>query len=136
MEPREEVDGRRTVVVVDDDDQVRTLIARVIGRSAVLAVVGEATDFASAYDLIEATRPEIAVLDRSMPGPDAATAFRRLRGAFPETALVVLSGTPVTELEPELLGSVDAAADKCGPLERVREALETLDLRAGERLTG
>ena len=127
---------QRTVVVVDDVEQIRLLLARLIATSPGLTLVGQATDFASAFEVIESTRPDIAVIDRSMPGPDPSSAFRLLRARFPDTVLVLLTATPADDLEPSLLSTVDTTIDKCSPLSAVLASLEAVGVAGRRSLSG
>lgn len=118
--------SRRTVVVVDDVAQIRSMLTRVIHRSPQLRVVGEAADFEAAFELLEATMPDIAVVDRRVDDTDPVAAVAALRARFPDTVLVLLSGTPRSDVEPALLDAVDAFADKLAPLGDTVALLELL----------
>lgn len=119
--------GRRsTVAVVDDVDQIRQMLVRGIGRSTALTVVGEAADFPSAFDLLEAANPDIALVDRAMDGADPVAAFAELRARFPGTSVVLLSGTPAEHVETDVLRLVDAFADKLAPLADTVALLEAV----------
>jgi DNA-binding NarL/FixJ family response regulator len=131
MEGREDSTGRkrRTVVVVDDYEQVRQAVARVIARRDDLSLVGQAADYPSAFELIEEARPDIVVIDRSMPGSEPAAAFLRLRERYPAMSLVLLTGLPVDQVEPGLLDVVDKAIDKCSPLSEAVASIAALPRR-------
>ena len=122
---------RRTVVLVDDVPAIREALARVIARSDQLELVGQAGDYRSALELLEAAHPDIAVVDRSMPGGDPTRGFERLRAAFPATALVLLTATPLADVEPSLLLTVHACLDKCRPLSEAVASLEAVVLPGG-----
>jgi DNA-binding NarL/FixJ family response regulator len=75
------------VVLADDHALVRDGLRAVLAREPDIAVVGEAADGRQALTAVEATRPDVVVLDLSMPllnGLDAARALAgRDRGPRP-----------------------------------------------------
>lgn len=80
------------VLVVDDDERVRTVVAwqlEVDGFSVVHAADGE-----SALAQIAGARPDIVVLDLSMPGVGGLDVLRRVRAdaVDPTLPVIVLSG--------------------------------------------
>src|SRR6185437_5949283 len=54
-------------------------------------VVGQASDGAEAIEQAAALRPDLIVLDLTMPGVDGLTALPEIREAAPDTAVVVLT---------------------------------------------
>ena len=89
-----------TVLLVDDDDQVRRATARMLA-SAGFAVEAAATGeqaLARVADASAARRIDVVLLDLSMPGMSGPETRRRLRELAPELPVVFLTGYP---LEPE-----------------------------------
>jgi EAL domain-containing protein (putative c-di-GMP-specific phosphodiesterase class I) len=82
------VGGR--VVIVDDDPVVRLLVAS-MARRAGLDVVGQASDGEEGAALVSAMRPDVVVLDLSMPVLDGAAALPRVRELVPRASIIVLS---------------------------------------------
>ncbi|MFI0217551.1 response regulator [Streptomyces lydicus] len=66
------------VVVADDEELLRTGFRLVIDSWEDLAVVGEAGDGRQAVQLIERTRPDVALMDIRMPGMDGIEATRQI----------------------------------------------------------
>jgi CheY-like chemotaxis protein len=86
-----------TILVADDNDDVRKLVALVLSRTG---RVLEAADGEGALAVARLRRPDLAVLDVQMPGPDGIEVCRRLK-ADPTTA-----GMPIVILTAE--GASDA----------------------------
>lgn len=60
--------GAIRVLVADDNAVYRSGVIRAIGRDTRLELVGEAEDGDQAIAMIQALRPDVAILDLSMPG--------------------------------------------------------------------
>jgi DNA-binding NarL/FixJ family response regulator len=81
----------RTVLVVDDAPDLRTLLRFALGRSPMLTVVDEAADASSAIDLAGRHQPDVIVLDEMMPGGNGSDAIPDLRSAAPGASIVMYS---------------------------------------------
>lgn len=78
------------VVLVDDQELVRTGFRLVLGGQPDIEVVGEAGDGAEAIDVVARTRPDVVVMDVRMPRMDGVTATRRIRAEAGDGAPRVL----------------------------------------------
>jgi DNA-binding NarL/FixJ family response regulator len=85
-------DGRAVrVLIVDNHPIIRGGLTAVLSGERDMEVVGEAVDGLSAVDAASRLRPDVVVMDLSMPGVDGIEATRRLRAAQPEIKVLVLS---------------------------------------------
>jgi DNA-binding NarL/FixJ family response regulator len=66
------------VVVVDDQPLIRQGFRMILAAQADIEVVGEAGDGASALAVVEATQPDLVLMDIRMPGMDGIEATRRM----------------------------------------------------------
>src|SRR5688572_8029206 len=82
------------VLLVDDVADMRLVVRTALQQVPGFEVVGEAGDGAAAIEAASATRPDLIVLDLSMPGVDGFEALPRLRQVSPRSQVVVLSGLP------------------------------------------
>jgi putative two-component system response regulator len=99
----------RTVLVVDDQDDVRSILRRLLTAEGYHVEV--AADGASAIEAVAATPPDVVLLDLNMPGSlDGLDVLRRLRNDPPTrlTPVVIVSG--LNDREPRLQ-SIEAGAD-------------------------
>lgn len=79
------------VFVVDDHPIVRGGLAQLINQEADLQVCGEAADAAAAFEAIDALRPDVAVVDLSLHGPDGLELVKHLRARHLDVPVVILS---------------------------------------------
>lgn len=93
------------VFVCDDVPEFRTLLRMALEGDERLEVVGEAGDGVAVVEGVRATRPDVILLDLSMPRADGLQAIPRLRRAAPESAIVVLSGFDGRRLRPQVLAA-------------------------------
>ena len=82
---------KRRVLVVDDHPIVRQGLALMIDQEPDLEVCGEAEEAASALAAIAATRPDVVLLDISLPGPDGIDLLKAIRAGDPHLPVLVLS---------------------------------------------
>jgi two-component system, NarL family, response regulator NreC len=80
--------GAISIVLADDHQVVRTGLRLLLQAQEGMHVVGEAGDVAGALRLVETGRPDVLVLDLSMPGPPSLTAIARVKDAC---AVVILT---------------------------------------------
>jgi len=79
------------VLLADDHTLVRQGLKILLEREPGIEVVAEAGDGHQALELIEENRPQVAVLDISMPQMNGLEAARRIAKSVPQTKVVLLS---------------------------------------------
>ncbi len=79
------------VLLVDDHPLVRTGLRAIIEAAGELSVVGEAADGRGLVDIATDLRPDVVLMDLSMPHVDGIEATRALREAGNEVPVVVLT---------------------------------------------
>jgi DNA-binding NarL/FixJ family response regulator len=83
--------GAIRVLVADDHTIVRQGLVGILKASADIEVVGEAGDGAEAVEKATKLKPDVVVLDVSMPHLNGIEAARRIRDALPGTRVLVLT---------------------------------------------
>ena len=95
------------VLVADDHAVVREGIRHVLAADEEFDVVGEASNGEEAVTRADALKPDVVVLDISMPGLSGLDAASRIRERAPETSILMLS---IHDHEEYVLRSVRAGA--------------------------
>jgi CheY-like chemotaxis protein len=88
---REEDDGRLRVLLVDDHEVVRQGVASLLSEEPAIRIVGEAANGREAVELANKLRPDVVVMDVSMPVMSGDEATRRIKKELPRTRVVALS---------------------------------------------
>ena len=113
-----------TVVVCDDRPELRDAVRAVLAGNPGFTVVAEAAEGAGCLEIIRRTRPNILILDVSMPGGGPEVA-RAIKAIAPDVHILVYTGRPDLRLWQDML---DAGADqylvKTGRLRPLIDALE------------
>lgn len=87
------------VLVADDAADVRQLLCVLLDIEEDFTIVGQAADGAEAVRLTEQCRPDLVVIDLSMPGMDGLQAVPEIRRINPASKLVIFSGFETTTVE-------------------------------------
>jgi DNA-binding NarL/FixJ family response regulator len=79
------------VALVDDHALFREGLSELLARQSDLAVVAEAGDARQAYQVVEASRPDVVVLDVALPGTDGIAAAREILRRTPGSKVLMLT---------------------------------------------
>jgi DNA-binding NarL/FixJ family response regulator len=127
------------VLIADDDSDHRLLQRVALGRDGRFAVVAEATNGEEAVKLAAEHRPDLVLLDLSMPRVDGLEALPQLRERVPDARVIVMSSFARDQFAPAVLRAgavgylekgmpqrrlVDEILTLAGVLEVVEQALE------------
>ena len=138
VSPNREVNRNRHLLVVDDDDRIRTLLKEFLARNGFR--VTAARDAHAARRLLDTLDFDLAVFDVMMPGEDGFSLARWLRGrsgASAATPILMLTarGLPEDRIEGLSLGADDYLSKPFEPQELLLR-IEAILRRANARPTG
>ncbi len=89
--PKRTRGGSVRVLVVDDNTVVRQALSSILSAEPDLEVVGEACDGLEALDMAKSKKPDLVLMDVSMPKMDGVEACRRLGREMPQVIVIALS---------------------------------------------
>lgn len=79
------------ILIADDHAIVRTGLRALLRSEPSLQLVGEATGGYEAIELVSKTRPDILILDLSMPDLDGIAVTRQLKPQYPDLRILILT---------------------------------------------
>ncbi len=83
--------ARAKILIVDDHPVVRQGLIQLINQERDLTVCGEAGDSHGTLSAIETLKPDLAIVDISLPGVDGLELIKAIRARYSELPVLVLS---------------------------------------------
>lgn len=109
------------ILIVDDHSMLREGLRMFLVRDLDLEIVGEATDGSEAIEKAQLLRPDIVLMDLSLPSVDGLTAITFIHEYLPEIKVLVLTGA--------LERSSIAAAMRAGAIGYLLKDVQPAELR-------
>jgi DNA-binding NarL/FixJ family response regulator len=82
---------KTTIVLVDDHAVVRAGVRRLLEQEHLFEVIGEAESGEKAYQIFGELKPDVMVMDLSMPGMGGLEGIRRILMRYEKAKILVLS---------------------------------------------
>ncbi len=121
------------VFLADRQPVVRKGLEHIVGRIPGAVVCGEAANVARTFRSTLRNTPDIVILDWHLSGKNGVSLVRRLKGALPNTRILVFSPLPS---KPHVQKAIQAGADgwvpKDAPPERLINVLQNLLMRRSD----
>src|ERR1041385_4827893 len=86
-----------TVSIVEDNDQLRGTLVRVIGRAEGFVCVGQHATAEAALENLPKEKPNVVLMDINLPGMSGVECVRKLKQLLPETQVMMLTAYEDTE---------------------------------------
>ncbi len=83
--------NKTTIVLVDDHAVVRAGVRRLLEQELLFEVIGEAESGEKAYQIFGELKPDVVVMDLSMPGMGGLESIRRILMRHEKAKILVLS---------------------------------------------
>ena len=98
------------ILIADDNERIRRALKEIISSETHSEVCGEAADGEMALRLARELRPDLVLLDVSMPGLGGLEVARMLRHESPEIKIIIMSQHDPRQLLPR---AIEAGAHAC-----------------------
>jgi len=82
---------KTTIILVDDHAVVRAGVRRLLEQEPLFEVIGEAESGEKAYQIFGELKPDVMVMDLSMPGMGGLESIRRILMRYEKAKILVLS---------------------------------------------
>jgi PAS domain S-box-containing protein len=120
-------DKKIRILLADDHTAIREAMANLFENKEAFELVGQAANGAEAVRLAEKTRPDVVLMDVSMPGMDGVEATVRIGRMSPKTRVIGLSMHEDDATREKMLSAGAAAYHyKAAPLKSLIETIEKI----------
>jgi DNA-binding NarL/FixJ family response regulator len=79
------------IVVIDDSPLYRRTIRKILEKQPNLKIVAEAGDGVYGIQAVKTHRPDVVIMDVTLPILDGIEATRKIKSEFPKVRVIVLS---------------------------------------------
>lgn len=110
------------VSIVEDNEQLRDTLARMIGRASGFECTGQHPSAEAGLAAIPGEKPDVVLMDINLPGMNGVECVRKLKEILPQTQVVMLTAYEDTE---NIFNSLAAGA--AGYLLKRSKSAEILD---------
>jgi len=114
------MEPKKQIFIVEDHQLFREGLKAMLSPSQEYEIIGEAEDGLEAIRLIKKQKPDLVLLDLSMPRMNGFSVLREIKGAMPEVKILVLS---IHESDQYVLQAFEALADGYAIKDSSREEL-------------
>jgi len=114
------MDSKKQIFIVEDHRLFREGLKAMLYPNPEYEIAGEAEDGLEAVRLIRKTKPDLVLLDLSMPRVSGFSVLREIKAAMPEVKILVLS---IHESDEYVLQAFEAKADGYAVKDSSREEL-------------
>jgi DNA-binding NarL/FixJ family response regulator len=116
---------KKKLLIVDDHPMFREGLKSIIAKNPELEVVGETGEGKAALEMAKSLRPDLVVLDISLPDGSGIDLSRELKGILPETQILIVSmHTKIDYITSAFQAGAKGYAVKDAPSEKILQALD------------
>ncbi len=127
-------EGKMRVFIADDQSRVRWALRTFLQEEQGLILAGETSRAEALLALVEATRPDLVLLDWELLDQPVADLLSALQALDFQVKVIVLSSQPDIQ-QAALAAGVDAFVSKGDPPERLLTTLRAIQQETNGRLT-
>lgn len=127
-------DNKLTVFLADDSTLIRERLQTLLAEITGVAVIGEADDGLIAVNSVRELKPDVVVLDISMPGKNGLDVLRELKKFKPTPCVIILTSHPNPQYREKCLGlGADHFLDKSTDFDRLPGIIKQLGRKDGRQ---
>jgi DNA-binding NarL/FixJ family response regulator len=116
---------KKKLLIVDDHPMFREGIKSIIARNPQLEVVGEAGDGKAALQMVENLRPDMVLLDVSLPDINGIDLIHDIKKVLPEIRILMISmHTKIEYIASAFQAGATGYVVKDAPSEKILQALD------------
>ncbi len=113
--------------ISDDSPVVRVRLSHIINELKNVNIIGEAENVQNSITLIEELKPDIVILDISMPGGSGIDVLRNIREKYLHTKVIILTNYSFPQYRKICMDSgADYFFDKSNEFDKVVDVLKEL----------
>lgn len=118
------------VLIVDDSDEYRRYLRRILTEQADLILEAEAADGETGILLARQLKPDVVFMDIHLPGIHGLEATRRIKENQARAMIIILSSDEVYRGAAESCGA-DAFLSKCSSISEILAVIRRVQPKAG-----
>ena len=99
------MNGKQRIMIVEDHTLLRAGLRALLSQDPETDIVGESDNGRDAIRLVGKLKPQLVIMDLSMPGMNGIEATRSIKRHFPETKVLILTLHKTEEYIHESLGA-------------------------------
>ena len=117
----------KCILIVDDSPQIRRIIRNYLESESSFEVCGEAVDGCDAIEKAQILKPDLIILDLSMPRMNGIEAARKLKKMLPQTPIVMFTSyhAALQHFDARAVG-IDAVISKDDGMSSLIDSLQQL----------
>lgn len=89
--PKKAAPAKKSILIVDDHPVFRAGLTALVNLESDLAIAGEAHDAVQAMSAIESLRPDLVLMDMSLPGKSGLELLKDVRAMHPGLPVLIIS---------------------------------------------
>jgi len=115
------------VLIVDDHEIVREGMCVLLGKCSNVEVIGQAADGRAALKLVDALKPDVVIMDISMPNLNGIEATQKMKEKHPDLKVIALSAHYEKTIVAKMVkAGADAYMLKESAFSELQEALDAM----------